>query len=1047
MYIADLHIHSRYSRATSKDGTPEQLDLWARRKGIAIVGTGDFTHPAWREELAEKLAPAEDGLYVLKEEYRIPDGPVSDAFYPRFAVTGEISSIYKKNGKVRKVHSLILLPGLEEANRLSRKLEVIGNIHSDGRPILGIDCRNLLEIMLEVSPKGIYVPAHIWTPHFSMFGAFSGFDSMEECFEDLAGHIHAVETGLSSDPPMNWRVSDLDGCQLISNSDAHSPSKLGREANLLDIDLSYEGLYRAIQEGEGLCGTIEFFPEEGKYHFDGHRKCGVCLSPGEAAGLGGICPVCGKKLTVGVSHRAEQLSDREEGYVPPGARPYESLMPLPELLGNVLGRGPSGKQVQKEYQKMLGTLGSEFAILREIPVEDIRRVSGTMIAEGIQRLRDGKVNKIPGYDGAYGTIQVFLPGEERNTEGQMDFFALLGAMGEEKGEEKKDKTPRNDGVHKMEESREEAVSPDQSGGLNEEQRRAAYSPKRRIMVTAGPGTGKTKTLISRIQYLLEDRGMRPEQITAVTFTNQAAAELKGRLPRGAEGVQAGTFHTICVRLLREAGREFSIAGEEQSLEAAQEAVEKCSLTVSPGKFREKVSRWKSQDERSEDEKFQEALHCYQAWMQEKGLLDFDDLLLEAERLDDRDGAARGGMFSCLLVDEFQDINPLQYRLIQKWHRLGTDLFVIGDMDQAIYGFRGADPGCFGRLGTDYPDICRVTLVENYRSTKKILEAAWEIIARNPGDRQRLHANRGEGTPVRLVSAATPMGEGIFIAKEISRMTGGLDMLGAQALSVQKERGLRGFGEIAVLYRTHRQARLLEKCLRQEGIPYIVAGRETFLREKPVQDSLAFFQYLAQPSDEAAQKRCLQRWQEEEAGAVGEEVLRTMAEQFAPYYQEEQPERFIRRWMAQMGLAQDEAMEQLAQMGVFYSSMGELLEAITLGVESDLKRCGQKSYEGEAVTLMTLHGSKGLEFPVIFLYGIEAGIVPPREEKYHVDREEERRLLYVGMTRAQEELILTCGQEESEFLFPVPDYLIVREEAFRRKEQGGHQMSLSELFDL
>ena len=313
MYIADLHIHSRYSRATSKDCTPEHLDLWARRKGIHIVGTGDFTHPAWREELTEKLEPAEDGLYVLKDEYRLREEGVPGEMIPRFVVTGEISSIYKKNGKVRKVHSLILLPGLEDAEKISAKLEQIGNIHSDGRPILGLDCHDLLEILLELCPDAVYVPAHIWTPHFSLFGAFSGFDTVEECFEDLTPYIHAMETGLSSDPPMNWRVSALDRFQLISNSDAHSPAKLGREANLFDIPMSYEALAKAIQTGEGLGGTIEFFPEEGKYHMDGHRKCNLCLTPSETMKYNGKCPVCGRKITIGVSHRVEELSDRPEG--------------------------------------------------------------------------------------------------------------------------------------------------------------------------------------------------------------------------------------------------------------------------------------------------------------------------------------------------------------------------------------------------------------------------------------------------------------------------------------------------------------------------------------------------------------------------------------------------------------------------------------------------------------------------------------------------------------------------------------------------------------
>ena len=297
MYIGDLHIHSRYSRATSKELTPEHLDLWARKKGIHIVGTGDFTHQAWRAELEQKLEPAESGLYVLKKEWEIRHSSAAAGNKPRFVITGEISSIYKKNGKVRKVHSLILLPSLEAAEVLSRRLEAIGNIHSDGRPILGLDCHDLLAITLDACPEAIYVPAHIWTPHFSLFGAFSGFDTIEECYEELTPQIHALETGLSSDPAMNWRLSALDSYQLISNSDAHSPAKLGREANLLDIEPSYAGLSDALQgrSPAALTGTLEFFPEEGKYHWDGHRACGLCLEPGETEACGGRCPVCGKK--------------------------------------------------------------------------------------------------------------------------------------------------------------------------------------------------------------------------------------------------------------------------------------------------------------------------------------------------------------------------------------------------------------------------------------------------------------------------------------------------------------------------------------------------------------------------------------------------------------------------------------------------------------------------------------------------------------------------------------------------------------------------------
>lgn len=405
--IADLHIHSRFSMATSKEGTPENLDSWARKKGISLIGTGDFTHPVWREELKERFVSEGNGLYRLRDAFVKEESRKFPGEGTRFVVSGEISSIYKKNGKTRKVHNVILLPSLEAADAMAQRLEKIGNIHSDGRPILGLDSHDLLEMMLDVCPEGILIPAHIWTPHFSVLGAKSGFDSVEECFEELAPYIHALETGLSSDPAMNWRISKLNRYQLVSNSDAHSPSKLGREANLLDIDCSYEGLYRAIQTGEGLEGTVEFFPEEGKYHFDGHRKCGVSLSPVEAERLGGICPVCGKKLTMGVDHRVEQLADRAEGFVKKDGKKYESLVPLPEVISACMGYSTASKKVQGCFEQMIQTLGTEFDILRNVPSEDIKSCAGERIAEGIENVRTGNVKRIPGYDGEYGKIELF----------------------------------------------------------------------------------------------------------------------------------------------------------------------------------------------------------------------------------------------------------------------------------------------------------------------------------------------------------------------------------------------------------------------------------------------------------------------------------------------------------------------------------------------------------------------------------------------------------------------------------------------------------------
>ncbi len=1060
MYIGDLHIHSRYSRATSRDCTPEHLELWARRKGIRLIGSGDFTHPAWREELEEKLEPAEEGFYRLKEEYKIQDDSVTRAEEPRFVITGEISSIYKKMDQVRKVHSLILLPGLSEAKAVSRKLEAIGNIHSDGRPILGLDCHDLLEILLELCPEAIYVPAHIWTPHFSMFGAFSGFDSVEECFGDLSCHIHAVETGLSSDPPMNWRVSALDRYQLISNSDAHSPAKLGREANLLDGPFSYPGLKRAVETGEGLCGTIEFFPEEGKYHYDGHRKCHLCLTPLETEEYQGICPRCQKKLTIGVAHRVEQLSDRPEGYIREDGKPFESLVPLPEVIGAALGHSSASKAVQREYEKLLKELGPEFSILREIPVEDIRRCGGYLIAEGIRRLREGNVERIPGYDGEYGTIRLFTKEEMENPDGQMNLFQLAGIEIQEEIQDREEIQGREesqdqeaDQIEKMGKGsrRDEAIR------LNPEQRQAVTAASRVTAVTAGPGTGKTQTLIAHLLYLLEERKVQPGQITAVTFTNRAAAEIRARLEKAvgkdrAARVQAGTFHNVALRFLKAHGVEGTLIGELEARDRAAEVIKNLGADWKPGAFLEELSIYKAglgagngKQEIGEEKKW--AFAEYQKALEEEGLLDFDDILLKALELAGIREADREA-FSFLLIDEFQDINLMQYRLLQAWNRGGRELFVIGDPDQSIYGFRGADGECFDRLKEDARDTCeefqQVILRENYRSSSQILLPACRMISANPGGSRSLEAVCQEGPSVRLVRGGSRKEEAIFIAKEIDRLAGGIGMLEAQEVFTGRPSQVRGFGDIAVLYRTHRQALLLENCLRTEGIPYVVAGREDYMLERGVVGTGEFFRSLEDPEKPALKERAMNHLMQLFPGELTEEIYRSMAEKYRPLLEKETPEQILKRWIEDLGLEKRKEMEKLLRASMFYERMKEFLDALETGVESDIRRCGGREYQADAVTLMTLHGSKGLEFPAVIVAGVQEGMIPYESENYPTDLEEERRLLYVGMTRAKEELILTCCQEESSFLKELDEKLVVREKtAGRKREESGRQMELFE----
>ena len=406
-FIADLHIHSKYSRATSKQMSPESLWKWAQLKGISVIGTGDFTHPQWLEELNEKLEPAGNGLFTLKKDLRTDDVPDMCKADVSFLLTAEISSIYSKNGKTRKVHSLIFVPDFSDAEKINAALSKIGNLKSDGRPILGLDAKELLKIVKDVSPDAMYVPAHAWTPHFSVFGAVSGFDSLEECYEDLTPHINAIETGLSSDPQMNRRLSALDNITLISNSDAHSPAKIGREANVFDTDISYGSIIDSIKTGKGFTGTIEFFPEEGKYHYDGHRACNVNLSPKETIKNNYLCPVCGRKVTVGVMHRVELLADRDDDFRPEGVPGYHSIIPLPEIVSETLKVGVNSKTVNRAYMGLLEKLGNEFDILMKTPLNDIERAGSPMISEAVSRMRTGNVNISPGFDGEFGKIKIF----------------------------------------------------------------------------------------------------------------------------------------------------------------------------------------------------------------------------------------------------------------------------------------------------------------------------------------------------------------------------------------------------------------------------------------------------------------------------------------------------------------------------------------------------------------------------------------------------------------------------------------------------------------
>lgn len=1164
MFIADFHIHSRYSRATSRDCVPQVLELSARKKGLSLIGTGDFTHPAWRKELSEKLEEAEEGLYRLKDKYvqtpqMATQGHGNEKEAPRFVVTGEISSIYKKNGKVRKVHNLILLPSLREAEALSQKLEAIGNLHSDGRPILGLDSRDLLEITLEVCSQALFIPAHIWTPHFSLFGAYSGFDAIEECFGDLTPHIHALETGLSSDPTMNWRLSALDRFAMISNSDAHSPSNLAREANLFDTALSYTHVARALKDRDngGFLGTVEFFPEEGKYHYDGHRNCKVSFKPSQTREAQGVCPVCGGRLTVGVLHRAEALADRPEGFVPQKPRTFESLVPLREVVAASLGLTTAGKKVEQKYDILISEVGNELFILREASLGTLEQKAGSLIAEGVRRLREGKVHIEPGYDGEYGKIKLFDKSEIGLYQGQMFLFSeekteagkTVPEEAQKVSPEAAQKAAQKAGKEAIQEAakescatdekryggskinRAEGLNPDKAAGLetaphfekalnpdaeqaqeaavalpmglNARQWEAVSSRNKAVAVIAGPGTGKTKTLVSRILYLLEEQKVPPARITAVTFTHKAAEEMSKRLSEQlgkkkaamAKGVSIGTFHSLCLDFLKKAGEKegspgpIAVLNEYDALALVEDVLREKGLKTSPRDALKAISLKKTgQKPRAGEGQTELPAGVYEGYcdkLESYGVLDYDDILLRALELfqkPPREGHGvdeeRISSFGHVLVDEFQDINRVQYELVKAWGSRNEGLFVIGDPDQAIYGFRGADSRCFQAFLSDYPQALKIGLTQNYRSTPEILSCARNIILKNEEKESRpvLEAQRGKGARIRLLKADSEFSEALFIAKEINRMVGGMDMLEAHAARKMdkkrvKESIAKGFSDIAVLYRTNRQAEKLEQCLSKEGIPYTVTGKEDFLSSTRVREAVAFFRLLHNPGDLLALQLCLNRFTRSTPGNYGGileayrgvdksmEALLTLLKEtdkeaceglndlsllvykYRDLISREAPAALLKMWAEDRGLGEDKEIAWFYAMALLHKTMEHLLKTLQTGQDGDLARSGGKLYRPDAVSLMTFHGAKGLEFPSVFLYGVKDGFLPLKSVRGSNDPKEERRLFYVGLTRARDELLLMTSGEPSPFLQDIGEDEISREAFQSRPDDAAEQLSL------
>jgi uncharacterized protein (TIGR00375 family) len=988
-FHADLHVHSKYSRATSRDLDLEHLAHWAARKGIGVVATGDFTHPAWCAELKDKLVPAEPGLFRLRDD--IEQGvaatlPTACRKPVRFMLEVEISTIYKKGDKTRKVHHLIYAPDFATVDRINARLGRIGNVASDGRPILGLDSRDLLEIALESDPGAFFIPAHIWTPWFAALGSQSGFDSIAQCYGDLAGEIFAVETGLSSDPAMNWRVSFLDRFRLVSSSDAHSPAKLGREATAFDCDLNYFAIRRALQTGEGFAGTVEFFPEEGKYHLDGHRKCNVRLTPRETLALGGRCPACGAPVTIGVEHRVEVLADRHDTVAPPAtAGAVVSLVPLPEVLSEIAASGPASKAVERSYDKVIATLGPELSVLQDVPIEDVARTASPLLAEALTRLRKGEVIREAGYDGEYGVIRLFEERElKRLTAGDVLFDAPVA---------RKKKIAPNAKAPPPPEPARAAPMPAQTqahapaaagllGALDHEQRAAAEIVDGALAIIAGPGSGKTRTLTHRIAHLVAERGVPAEQCLAITFTRRAAAELRERLGDllgpAADTIAIHTFHSLGLAVLRErpaaAGlhRGFHIADAQERAELLAAA-----LDVSPSRA-ETLLRAISKAKRTGTPPSPEigaAMTSYGQAMQLRDAVDFDDLiaLTIASLTADPDLLARcRARWRHVSVDEFQDVDEQQLRLLSLL--APADICVIGDPDQAIYGFRGADASCFTRFATDHPDARAVRLGRNYRSTGTIVAASAQLIGATRSEAPIAAMVRDMHERITLHAAPTERAEAEFVVAAIERMIGGHSFFSLDSGRASGAGANVSFADFAVLYRTDAQTDALAEAFARSGMPFKKHG-------------------AGRLGDDAVVRALLRN----SGGAASRAALAAAAEQLR--CDPQAPDATLIRLALQR-------LAALAESCGFDST--RFADALALATEADFF-----DPRADCVSLLTIHAAKGLEFPVVFVVGLEDGLMPLTfGAPDPATLAEERRLLYVGMTRAKDRLLLSRAERRT-----------------------------------
>ncbi len=1016
-FIADFHIHSKYSRATSKLLTPEHLEYWAKIKGIQVVGTGDCIHPGWLEELEDKLQPAENGLYTLRKEYQLAEtkelSNILQAKPVYFMPTTEISNIYKKGDKTRKVHNICVLPDFETVKVFQEKIERIGNIRSDGRPILGLDSKILLEMLLESGDNTWLIPAHIWTPWFSVLGSKSGFDNIEECYEDLSSEIFALETGLSSDPPMNRICSFLDKYRLVSNSDAHSPDKLGREANIFDTEIGYDNIYNSLKKDEGFVGTIEFFPEEGKYHNDGHRNCNIHWNPLETVQNNDHCTVCGNEVTKGVMYRVSELADRSNPEDAKSKQTFQSITPLPNLIAEIdQKKNPRSKGVTAKYFEMINTIGSEFEILLNTPINTIKQKSNDAIAEGIHRLRNGLVKAEGGFDGEFGAVSVFTQQELNNYKTNLLF--------------KEDITNKQNttyssltfDIERFQQQKKNIKQKTQLHGtatkqywLTAEKEEAINHFDGPCMLIAGPGAGKTEIITKRIPWLIS-KGVNEKNILAITFSNNAVKEIRERIGKKTKST-ISTFHKLGLEILRkelninEQEKYFSIIDATQQKSIVMDILD-CTELVAE----ELVKQIEQTKQAFYDDSIEAPtlLKQYNQALREINAVDLNDLIYLPLKLfvGNPDILKKyQNKYQWILVDEFQDINAAQYQLLQ----LISDkqnIFVAGDPDQAIFSSRGTNPQFINNFINDHPRAKLMKMNKSHRCSDIVLENASFAIKKK--DRS---ISDKRGSSLTIKEFATDKAEANWIATGIEKLS--------------KEANAQ---DIAILCRTKELFPIIGKSLNDNRIPFQIVNTQSLLLESPLKDIVEQLQtaYFGLTSNMAENKK-------KDIVSMFERGMKIA---------------FIARSLISEHNLNSEQQKQLEKLTTKYdSNYSKFFDELAL-------RIGNDDYDSnlECVSLITMHAAKGLEFEHVFIPGCESKLMPFQLFKKRSKEEisEEERLLYVAMTRAKKNLLLSYTSRRklanksykgtlSPIIKRIPESLLKREKIELDINDNSDQLSL------